>query len=832
MKNGPVYSNISIINQAFRNLGSPLHRDLIIDFVRTHWGNGRGLPIEEAKELVKLPLEVQFYYEKTDEDDHFSRKEIHCEKLNHLYHNMKLNPYPQLYSRKTINVTMNEIYLDPRFDTIASDDGTIYLVLSEWNLLNDLIFRYMLKNNIDKISISEVYRNVLSKYSIDDPNAYFFPKIDPRFYVDRKQTVSLVEREYTESLVPIQVTDYIKEKVAIHMPTIQKFVMNKKEAVKIRHIIQHIFHLQPHHPLFSSYFKAIKKIVPLFNHLFLIDEDSLLYSKVGEYPEIQQRQYLYGHTDVTSISRKINEQTGYHPDIDLQYSEKEEIKHITTLTGSRQKLSYTLRYYDRIQETLAAHYFIDWIENGYLKVNFLFEKQTIPLVIYYDEKQNILYGEQLSNLMIDYDLEPGQKLEFFLENNKLYMKLGVFDEKAHSEQMKYEDIAKLSQMKQFGTKSLMQHLAELLMLHPSGLHIREIVRDIQEETSYAESSIRNTLSSYPFFETIEGKVGYWKFNPRQWKKKYMELPKEEKTKHDSRQEHLPSLHQLFKSRALMSNKTKRRLTNQQYRLLPKETFLSLAWEYYSFTIYQYAKNFSCETVPLEDLYQEAYFALNKAYNKYNPDLGGSFYHYFRRHLSSHLRRYKLDHITLIRIPIHRFEQLIMEDQLLEQQLIANEQTTIDVLDSDYILYKTNYISFEELYSQYDEDADDEMRARLYCFFNNPFYEDISLRRKVYIDYSRIEEPEQCHWLQDNNHYEKKVENHLIAKDALRYLKNNVKNDRDYEVILHRYGFSTGEEMTLQEIGELYGVTRERIRQIENIALKKLKKFPSSKRANP
>jgi RNA polymerase primary sigma factor len=831
MKNGPIYSNISMINRAFRTLGSPLHRDLIIDFVRTHWGNGRGLPLEEAQNLVKLALEAQFYYEKASEEDHFSRKEVYCKELDRLYYDMQINPYPYQYNSRVINLTMIEIYLDPRFDTISSDDGIIYLVLSEWNLLNDLVYYYMVKNNIDKIPVSDIYRNILSKYSIDDPNAYFFPKIDPRFQVNRKQIVSLVEKNYNEAFLSVQVTDYIKEKVAMKIPIIKQFVMDSKEAVKIRYIIKRIFNLQPHQPLFFPYFEAIKQIVPLLqNNLFLVNDDSLIYSASKELPKIIPKQRFYGSTNLDAIDLKVNELDFNINNQTTSLKQKDQTSHETTLPAKRQKLSYTLRYYDRIQETLAAHYFKDWIQDGYLKVNFLDGEKITPMIIHFDEKNNVLYGEHLSDFMIDYDLEPGQKLEFFLKDDHLYLKLGAFDEKAHTEQMKYEDLAKLSEMKKLGTKSLMQHLAELLMLHPSGLHIREIVRDIQEDTTYAESSIRNTLSSYPFFEPIKGKVGYWRFNPKQWKKQYMEL--EINKKNNLKSKSIPTLRKQWKIKALASTKTKRRLTNEQFKHLPKETFLSLAWDYYSFTIYQYAKRFSCETVPMEDLYQEAYFALNKAYEKYNPELGGSFYHYFRRHLFAHLQRYKSDNLTLVRIPIHRIETLMKDDQVFEKQLTINEKTNINILDRDYILFKTNYISFEELYSLYDDNVEDEVRARIYCYFNHPFYEDTSFKRHAFIDYSYIEEPEECDWLLSEERYEEEIENRVLAESAIDYLRNIIKNPRDWKIILYRFGFMTGEEMTLQEIGELFGVSRERIRQIENKALKHLKKCPALKGANP
>ena len=46
--------------------------------------------------------------------------------------------------------------------------------------------------------------------------------------------------------------------------------------------------------------------------------------------------------------------------------------------------------------------------------------------------------------------------------------------------------------------------------------------------------------------------------------------------------------------------------------------------------------------------------------------------------------------------------------------------------------------------------------------------------------------------------------------------------RQQAVVKLRYGLENGSPMTLEEIGQYYGITRERIRQIEKKALSKLK----------
>ena len=53
--------------------------------------------------------------------------------------------------------------------------------------------------------------------------------------------------------------------------------------------------------------------------------------------------------------------------------------------------------------------------------------------------------------------------------------------------------------------------------------------------------------------------------------------------------------------------------------------------------------------------------------------------------------------------------------------------------------------------------------------------------------------------------------------------------REREVIEMRYGLTGHKARTLEEVGRAFGVTRERIRQIENNTLKKLEGLPEAQR---
>ena len=48
------------------------------------------------------------------------------------------------------------------------------------------------------------------------------------------------------------------------------------------------------------------------------------------------------------------------------------------------------------------------------------------------------------------------------------------------------------------------------------------------------------------------------------------------------------------------------------------------------------------------------------------------------------------------------------------------------------------------------------------------------------------------------------------------------NEREATIVKLRFGLNDGETMTLEQIAERFGVTRERIRQIEENAMKKLR----------
>src|SRR5207247_11432634 len=57
---------------------------------------------------------------------------------------------------------------------------------------------------------------------------------------------------------------------------------------------------------------------------------------------------------------------------------------------------------------------------------------------------------------------------------------------------------------------------------------------------------------------------------------------------------------------------------------------------------------------------------------------------------------------------------------------------------------------------------------------------------------------------------------------------SVLDEREKKIVFSRFGLDGGRPKTLEEVGKKFGVTRERIRQLQNIALSKLRRALAKK----
>ena len=76
----------------------------------------------------------------------------------------------------------------------------------------------------------------------------------------------------------------------------------------------------------------------------------------------------------------------------------------------------------------------------------------------------------------------------------------------------------------------------------------------------------------------------------------------------------------------------------------------------------------------------------------------------------------------------------------------------------------------------------------------------------------------------------RVGKHCLQDQTRRVLKSLT--PREEQVLKMRFGVGDGSEHTLEEVGRSFNVTRERIRQIESKALRKLRHPSRSKKLRP
>ncbi|NME83767.1 sigma-70 family RNA polymerase sigma factor [Clostridium sp. SM-530-WT-3G] len=206
----------------------------------------------------------------------------------------------------------------------------------------------------------------------------------------------------------------------------------------------------------------------------------------------------------------------------------------------------------------------------------------------------------------------------------------------------------------------------------------------------------------------------------------------------------------------------------------------------------------------EDLFQSGALGLMKAVEGFKADKGANLSTYSIWWIDQKIKRDIIDYGFTIRIPVHMVETIIKVT---------------------YILVKNEGLSNEKILEIVKKEGISEEKFNLALSLRKNILTLTSINTLVGED----SETELIDLIEDKE--EKLVEDQVvenIEKEIIQLQLNTLK-EREKNVLQLRFGLVDGKDRTLEEIGQVYGVTRERIRQIESKALKKLKHPSRSKK---
>ncbi|HUF38695.1 MAG TPA: sigma-70 family RNA polymerase sigma factor [Anaerolineales bacterium] len=210
-----------------------------------------------------------------------------------------------------------------------------------------------------------------------------------------------------------------------------------------------------------------------------------------------------------------------------------------------------------------------------------------------------------------------------------------------------------------------------------------------------------------------------------------------------------------------------------------------------------AKKYQNRGLPLADLIQAGNLGLMRAVKKYDHTRGFKFSTYATWWVRQAVGRTLLDQGRTIRLPVHLAGKVTRVNYVRNRMLQELDREPTDEELSEVLHMPVSKL--REFIKVIDRPSS----------LDRPLGEDSDLAFGDMIEDESSPKPEEL--VSDS-----------LAAEQLQEILDTALPAREARVLRMRYGFGGGEPMTLKEIGAREGVSRERVRQIEAAALRKLR----------